>query len=229
MHDLDRTQLEVGENLEGSFDGNEYDLEETFEFEPEYDAEVVFDQETEMELAAELLSVSSEQELDQFLGNLIKKVGGFAGRVIRSPQFRALGGILKGVAKKALPLAGRAIGTYFGGPLGGTLGGKLGSLGASLIKEVDLEGFTGDDREFEIARRFVQLAGNAVSRLAKTPPSISPVAAAQRAISAAASRVLPRVCPGNSSATPTAPTIGGSGRKSGRWVRKGRHILVLGN
>ena len=65
----------------------------------------------EMELAAELLEVRDEQELDRFLGNLIKKVGSAVGTVVRSPIGKAIGGILKGVLKRALPVAGGALGT----------------------------------------------------------------------------------------------------------------------
>src|SRR5438067_1817987 len=56
----------------------------------------------ELELASELLEISSEAELEQFLGGLIKKVGGF----MKSPIGQALGGVLKNVAKKALPVVG---------------------------------------------------------------------------------------------------------------------------
>jgi len=41
--------------------------------------------------ASELLEISSEEELEQFLGGLIKKVGGF----VRGPVGQALGGVLK--------------------------------------------------------------------------------------------------------------------------------------
>jgi len=48
------------------------------------------------------------------LGNLIKKVGGAVGKFVKSPVGKAIGGVLKGVAKKALPIAGGALGAYFG-------------------------------------------------------------------------------------------------------------------
>jgi len=220
MHDLDRTQLEVGDNFESGFDLGEMDFEETFEF----DSESIFDEAQEMELAGELLSVSSDQELDQFLGKLIKSAGRVIGKAVRSPVFRAIGGALKGVAKTALPLAGTALGTYFGGPLGAKLGGQLGSLGASLIKEVDLEGLTADERELEVARKFVQLAGHAVNRLANMPATASPIAAAKQAIIEAAKRVTPIV----SGTVGSHPGLAQFRGRSGRWVRRGRNIIVLG-
>ena len=38
-----------------------------------------------MELAAELLGVASEAELDRFLGDLIKKAGRAVGQFVKSP------------------------------------------------------------------------------------------------------------------------------------------------
>ena len=101
MHDIDRTQLELNPETE-------YFEYEQYEAAGEYNE--VFDKSELMELTAELLEVTDEQELDQFLGNLIRRAGSALGKVVRSPIGRAVGGMLKGVAKKALPLAGGALG-----------------------------------------------------------------------------------------------------------------------
>ena len=58
-----------------------------------------------MEIAAELLEVRDEQELDRFLGSVFNKVKAFAG----SAAGKAVGGMLKGVLKKALPIAGASL------------------------------------------------------------------------------------------------------------------------
>ena len=68
--------------------------------------------ETEEELAMELLSVSSEEELDQFLGKLVSRVAKGARALVKSPIGKALGGVLKKVAKTALPMVGSAIGSH---------------------------------------------------------------------------------------------------------------------
>jgi hypothetical protein len=91
---------------------------EQFEYEAPWGSEVFSEAEL-MELAAGLLEVSDEAELDRFLGSLIKKAGQAIGKVVQSPVGKAIGGVLKGVAKQALPIAGTALGTYFGGPPGG--------------------------------------------------------------------------------------------------------------
>ena len=66
----------------------------------------------EMEAAAELLEVTNEAELEQFLGNLFKKVASGVGGFMKSSTGKALGGILKNIAKKALPVVGGALGSF---------------------------------------------------------------------------------------------------------------------
>ena len=93
--------------------------EEQFEWgETEWggEAESVLSEADEMTLAAELLEITNEAELDRFLGGLIKKVGGAVGKFVKSPMGKAIGGVLKGVAKKALPIAGRALGAFSADP-----------------------------------------------------------------------------------------------------------------
>ena len=82
---------------------------ETFEYEFEsgtaQSESEVFNEAEQMELAAELLEVRDEAELEQFLGSLIKKAGSALGKVVKSPVGKAIGGFLKSAAKKALPMA----------------------------------------------------------------------------------------------------------------------------
>src|SRR5437660_2790178 len=102
---------------------------EQFEWSGETMGEVLGEAEL-MELAAELLEVRDEQELDRFLGDVFKKVKAFAG----SPAGKTVGGMLNGLLKKGLPIAGRVAGSFFGGPIGATIGGKLGSLAGKLFE-----------------------------------------------------------------------------------------------
>ena len=110
--------------------------EEQFEWgETEWggEAESVLSEADEMALAAELLEITNEAELDRFLGGLIKKVGGTVGKFVKSGTGKAIGGVLKGVAKKALPIAGKVAGGVFGGPLGAMIGGGLASAAGSAL------------------------------------------------------------------------------------------------
>jgi|SRR5580658_1428662 hypothetical protein len=298
MHDIDRTQLEYGSevseyaeipelaseqyessgelgNILGSLFG-EAQAEGAFEFQESQELpEIMHD-----ELASELLEVRSDQELDHFLGNLFSKVAGTIGKVIKSPVGQALGGILKTVAKKALPIAGGALGTFVGGPLGGMVGSKLASMAGNAFG-LEWEGMSPEDRDFEVARRYVRFATHAAKKAAAAPPHIDPVVVAKAAIvdaakkyapgllaplgslgavasqaamssayrgpyygtpSAAAVRPAPR--PTYAPATyaggyaaptePACPTCGTTSFTSyrhhhqGKWIRRGRHIVLLG-
>ncbi len=172
---------------------HEYEHEQELEYEQEHEleqeAESPLSESQEMELASELLEVSNEAELEQFLGGLFKKVVRGAGKFVRSPQGKALGGLLKGFAKKALPVAGTALGGFFGGPLGAKIGGGLGRVATNLF-ELELEGLSHEDREFEVARQFVRL-GAAAARTASRMPRMPPRAAARRAFLAAARSYAP--------------------------------------
>ena len=219
MHDLDRTQLE-SEFQFGEGESFEFGNEDEGEVYGEYQ-EGVFSEAEEMELASELLGITTEAELDQFIGSLIKRAGSAVGKIVRSPIGRALGGALKGVAKVALPVAGKALGTFVGGPVGGMIGGKLASAASGALG-LELEGLSQEDREFESARTFVRLAGEAARTAAKASPAAPPVQAAQQALAGAAQKHAPGLLQGAAGATR------GRGARSGRWIRRGGTIIVFG-
>jgi hypothetical protein len=197
-----------------------FESENTFELYPEmtsYENEQfefgqsewgeVFNESELMELTAELLEVTNEAELDRFLGGLIKKVGGAIGKVVKSPIGQAVGGVLKGVAKKALPIAGGALGAYFGGPLGAKIGSGLASAAGGALG-LELETMSQEDK-------------NAAS----APPSVDPRSAAQTAATTAAQKYAPNLLRPGSGSTAPSP-VPGKGR-SGRWMRKGRNIIIV--
>jgi hypothetical protein len=145
------------------------------------ETESPFDEVEELELAATLLEVTDEAELDQFIGNLLKKAGRAVGTFVKSPTGRALGGILKGAARKALPVVGGAIGSAIGGSAGGSIGSRMASDAGRLFG-LELEGLSPEDQEFELARQYVRFAGAAAKNAAQTPPNVPP----QEAVKAAA-------------------------------------------
>lgn len=227
MHDIDRTQLEIGSELEN------YEYEQYEDGETEWSTETgVFSEAQAMELAAELLEVNSEEELDRFLGSLIRKAGQAAGQFIKSPVGQQLGGLLKGAAKKALPMVGSAVGGYFGGSGGAKIGSQVAST-AGRIFGLELEGLSLEDQEYEAAKSFVQFAGTAARNVASAPPAANPRAAAQSAVLAAARQLAPGLVSGARAAMPgsAAGTVCpscGSGAKSGRWMRRGNKIVLFG-
>ncbi len=220
MHDLDRTLRTL--ESEDVFETGELDPEIFGESEVSgWTGEGPLSEEEELDLAGELLTLSSEAELDQFLGKVFKKVG---------KGLKPLGQVLKPLAKTLLPIAGKVAGSFFGGPVGGALGGKLGSL-ASKLFEVDLESLSPEEQEVEVAKRFVRLASAAAQEVAAAPPSADPVAAARAAVATAARTHAPGLLRQQgmqgSTASSAAPGPGGRAR-TGRWIRRGRKIILLG-
>jgi hypothetical protein len=249
MHNIDRTNLEssygeysgeygeyngeyTGEYAgefageypgEYEYEGNEFEYETAGEFEGQFEGEFgqgesPFGEAEEMELAAELLSVQNEAELDMFFGKLFKKAGSF----LKSSAGRALGGALKGIAKKALPILGGAAGNFLLPGVGGAIGSKLASTAGSMLG-LELEGLSYEDQEFEVAKQLVRLGGESASNLAQTAQSAPPVQAAQAALSAAAQKFAPGLLYG--------PSQNGSKRRrqhNGRWIRRGNAIIIMG-
>lgn len=221
MQPIDQTYETFDPELE-ALETDEYEFEDEYEI-PDADLESPFSEEEEMALAAELLEITDEQELDLFLGKLFKKawrgIKKIGGKVLRP-----LGRVLKGVAKKALPFVGGALGSFIpipgvGTALGSALGGAL-----SRAFEMEFEGMSPDQQEFEMARRFVKVAGAAARKAAITPPTVTPLAAAKSAVISALKTQVPGMAGLSGSVISSRIPTGGSGR----WMRRGRKIIVLG-
>lgn len=212
MHDLDRTTMEVSDEA-ANFE---------WEAQDEYRSESPFSEEEESELAAELLEINDEAELDQFIGGLLKKARSLVGGALKSPLLKPLGGFIKGAIKKALPMAGGALGNMIVPGLGGQIGSKLAS-GAGSLLGLELENAAPEDQEFEVAKHLVRMAGTAVQNAAQSPGAVNPQAAAKSAIVSAAQAHVPGLLqpPGG---------MNGSGRRaqSGRWYRRGGKIVLTG-
>jgi len=219
-------------------------------------AEVLSEAE-EVELAMELLGVTGEAEMEQFLGKLFRGIGRGLKKVLP-----ALGGALKGLAKKALPFVGGALGSFI--PIPG-VGTALGSaLGGALSKALELEfgELENEEAEFEIARRFVRVAASAAQHASSALPNADPEAVVRDALLAAARRHVPSFAQLEAELVAEAESeweaegegegeweaeseSGGeaeweaegeagyeaeaeTGAISGRWVRRGRSIVVQG-
>ncbi len=224
MHNIDRTQFESGDfeaeaygEMYGEAEGDYETYGETYG-----ETDGFFNEAEEMEIAAELLSVTNEEELDQFLGSLFNKVKRGIGKITNSKAFGPLGGILKGLAQKALPIAGGALGSMIPIPGVGTALGAAAANAAGKMFGLELEGMSAEDQEFEVARRFVRLAGDAAQEVATAAPTTPPVQAAQSAVVSAAQKHAPGLLSG---------AAGQHHRKhhaSGRWIRKGNVVILYG-
>ena len=200
------------------FEGD-YESPNEFETNGEYNQEGTFNEADEMELAAELLSVSNEAELDQFLGKLIKKAGGF----VSSALGKDLMDQVKGLAAKAMPILGSAVGNMIVPGVGGVAGGKL----AGSMLGLELEGLSYEDQEFEVARQIVRLGSAAARNAAQAAPYGPPEQVAHEAFSAAARQYAPGLRRNRRTRYSSRRCRGCSHSNTGRWVRRGNAILLL--
>lgn len=191
----------------------------------------------ELTLATELLSVTDEAELDRFLGRLIED----AGRAARSPVGRALGGLLKSVVRKALPLVGNVVAPGIGGAIGAGIASAWkradqrhaaherpepspavhAPANAAEIFGMELEGLSAEDRAFEVARQFVRLAVDATERLDESADADAAPACAVGALREAAAAHAPGLLLVHTASSGTPPA-------SEEWIRRGRTVVVVG-
>ena len=215
MHDIDRTQLETSMEYQ--------------EFEFPGELQEVFGEGELMELAGELLEVRDEQELNHFLGDLIRRAGGAIGSAINSPLGQQLGGILKSSARnaalQAVPVISDAIGSRVGGRLGPAIAKGLTAFGTTALSE-EYGGVNQEDREFEGAKQFVQLAADTVKNAVAAPPGADARAVARSAFVKAAQTIVPGLLQAGS-AVPAAAHAGNVGQ-SGVWYRRGNKIVLQG-
>ncbi|QSQ25954.1 hypothetical protein JY651_13915 [Pyxidicoccus parkwayensis] len=229
MHDLDQTKLELEGVGSDIFETGQDSAIPELEF---YGSDQPADSQ-ELELATELLGVSSDQELDQFLDRIFSK----AKTALSSAAGRKLGGYLKNIAKKTLPLAGHTVGGWFGGPAGAAVGGQLAGR-ASQLFGLELEGLTPQDQEFEVAKSFVRLASDAALNLGPqgSKATFDPVNAARNALVQSAQTHAPGILRAatnvveQSIQTPELLQSGEAlaGKQGGRWVRRGNAIILYG-
>lgn len=230
MHDIDRAMFEAGEfdmeTEEESLESEDFlgilsSLLERESYPGEVSSETELSETHAMQLANELLEVSGETELEDFLGDLATRamnaVGGFA----RSDVGKAIGTGLRQVAKQALPVVGRAVGDWAAPGVGGDIGATLASAAGDAFG-LELEGLSQEDREFEAAQAFVRLAHDAGAVAGDAPLDAPPEAVARAALITSAGRYAPGLLP-----------LFGHGRRSvrgreGRWVRQGRSIVIHG-
>ncbi|WP_143071974.1 hypothetical protein [Nitrosospira briensis] len=208
-------------------EADEFELGEEYESESyETELESPFDEIEEMELAAELLSVQSEEELDQFFGKIFSRLKGRLKKVGKA--FRPLKGMFKGLVKKALPVVGGALGSFIPIPgVGTAVGSALGSAVGKAL-ETEFEGMDPEDQEFEVAKRIVRVTGAAAKQATAAGPDVDPQAAAKAALVAAARQHVPNLGSVTRNRAGGKSAAGAGSGRSGRWYRRGRKIVLLG-
>lgn len=172
----------------------------------------------EEDTAWELLSVQSEAELEAFLGKLFRT----AKRAATPLLGKLLRGGAKSLLKKALPMIGGLAGSIIPGA-GNLVGAAAGSALSQMIGD-EAEAMSEPDGQMEVARRLVRTIGDATNRIAADPAASSnPRASVTSAFRASMQRHVPGLLP-------TRGLLSRRGRvtSSGRWIRRGDTILVLG-
>jgi hypothetical protein len=214
MHDLDRQQLEQWER-EGLV------AESTGQLGSQ------LSEAQEMALASELLEINSEEELEQFLGDLWDRTKAAASQVYNSSAVQSAIPGLKAVGRAVLPKVASFVANRYAPGTGDIAGAGVQAAVDQWLKE-ELEGLSGEDRELEIARRFVRFANAALQRAAQSPPRVPAPTAAQIAVADAARQDMPGVVPFLSQLFGTAPVSGetNGGASSGRWYREGSSIVI---
>lgn len=183
----------------------------------EYEFNTGFELEGEGELVNELLSVTNEYELENFLGN----VWNAAKRLYNSPQGQAIKKDFvagaKSFGKKMLPGIGRNIGSYIGGSTGANIGGSLANAASNwLFNEVG-------EAEAVDYLRVVRKAAKYLNKALSEGATGAPRAMVTQAINQAARPVLAK-----RRAQSTAGYNGSSSKKQGKWFRQGNQLILQG-
>jgi hypothetical protein len=192
MHDFDRQQLEYAR---GHTNGGAGELSES----------------AELELAAELLEVASEEELVRWLGGLVSRAQNALRPVQRATgkafvsNPKAVDAAIRAVKTVAPPLS--MAGVLAGVPLDLALmrANQMPAaidVGAIKLKALmdrwskqELEGLTGEERELEYARRYTRFAHRALRNALRAPRRMPPERAAYLSVRHAARRDLPGLVP----------------------------------
>jgi hypothetical protein len=188
MHDIDSTRLET------SPDYNEYLEYQELNGQGEDSFEMPMTEAEEEALAAELLGVSNELEMDQFLGGVLGGITRGLGGAAKFLRLNAgpLSRLLKKIAARTLPSLGSALGTAIPIPgVGTALGSALGNAASNMLQS-ELEQMESEDQELELSKRFVRLASQAYRQAARIRGRANPAAAVNFAMRNALQRLRGR-------------------------------------
>ncbi len=167
------------------------------------------------ELAAELLEITSEEELEEFLGKLASTVVRGAKNFMKSGVGKAVGGALKSIAKTALPAVGGALGSFLLPGVGTAIGAQLGSVAGGLLEVGEAEALGEAEAEYEAAQRYVRFARATYANAARAPRNAPPRAVARAATVTAARRYAPGLLRDRGDGRGR-----GGGRSQGGWGRR---------
>lgn len=214
MHDLDRQQLEYED--ESAYESGHGEL----------GAELSEAQ--ELELASEVLELNSEDELEQFLGDLWNRARSAVSTAYNSPAVQAALPTIKAVGAKVLPIVAGKAGDWVRPGWGDAAKAATEGLVDQWLKE-ELEGMSAEDRELALARRYIRFAHDALLRAARTPERVPSRVAGQVAVGDSARTNMPGLVPfvaQIAAGGQTPPQRSDSEPTAGRWIRRGSTIEI---
>lgn len=163
----------------------------------------------ELALAADLLGVRSEAELERVLRRVIGNAGVLGARVLRSPMAPQLIGQIKAAVMSLIPARPSALLVVSGAP-----GHAARIARGARVFGLELEGLSPEDKEFALARQVVRFA-DAAARHAGQARAASPQAA-REALRRAACRHAPGLL----------PRFRARRAPQGRWSTEGGRIVL---
>jgi hypothetical protein len=120
-----------------------------------------------VELAAELLDVTNQAELEGFLRRVVAATARGVGGRLPAGTGRSLVALLGRTAERTLP----TLATLLGDPLPPAAGGQPTAETAARVYGLELEGMSAEDGDYELARQFLRFAQSATARAATLPAS----------------------------------------------------------
>lgn len=177
----------------------------------------VLDEANELQLAAGLLEVGNEEQLDRCLANVIHEAEKITGRVVQPSQAEAIRDVLRNSIQQILPVGSVQHGATMRTSVGTELSRALSATAGQLLG-LELEGLSPEDREFEAVRQFVRFAGETVKNAVEGAPGSDPQDAAHRAAAKAAEAYAPGLFAASNDVA----------RSSGHWVWCHDRIILFG-
>lgn len=165
------------------------------------------------------------------LPQLATKYGGQALGALGGKVGNAIGGKVGGQLGSTIASGMQKGGTWLGQQGGAYVGGKAGDFVADKAKQIfnlEFEGLSPEDREFEIARSFVRFSSDLARRSYgryRRNPRIAVRDLGRQSIYDSASRYAPGLLVND---TPDMPISSTAGAMSGRWIRQNGNIVILG-
>jgi hypothetical protein len=164
-------------------------------------------------LAAELLDVVNESELEHFLRRLVADGARRSGGAVPPDIVRGLVEVLRTTAQRTLPTLSAGAGVSI---VSGASPQHSTAETAARVFGLELEGMSAEDRDFEIARQLVRFAQAATARAAGTQLPGSPGAGVAAVVAGAGRDFAPGLL-----AASSPPGIGA-------WRRSGSSVELIG-